>query len=376
MSSEKACLPSPSVLFDLLEHWHSSISPCCSSSPASAVFSVALSTVSLAATATWSSFSVGAANIDSCPIASVPSRSSSSTYLCRVPSCASFSASPSGLKTRQKSQPASYFFSTTSSHFPLRTSSSWSSSSKNSRRSIRSVFVESCLRIFSQYEGSFWETHWSVLPKFLPKVILRAPLSLPCASRLSPPSPISSSPTLGDTSPRSAHARFSDPSVAFSQLCAITSSILSSASSNLAIASATSGPFSTCETNSFCPFATNNSSTTVAHKLAPVHFSTSSSPVFSPVLVLRAFLLSEHRFLLPHPSNSPPCHCSPDTSLLPRTPLPTPASSPPPCSVALPRSSSTNLLRFPQPSDTHPTSSFWSPPSSSSRPGPTGGNPR
>ena len=58
-------------------------------------------------------------------------------------------------------------------------------------------------------------------------------------------------------------------------------------------------------------------------------------------MTIALFLLSEHKFPLPHPSNSPPCHCSPDTSLLPRRPLPTPASSPPPCSLALPRSSST-----------------------------------
>ena len=79
-------------------------------------------------------------------------------------------------------------------------------------------------------------------------------------------------------------------------------------------------------------------------------------------LVLRAFLRSEHRFLLPHPSNSPPCHCSPDTSLLPRTPLPTPPSSPPPCSLALPnlalQTSSVCLNRAtliqPPPSGLHP----------------------
>ena len=43
----------------------------------------------------------------------------------------------------------------------------------------------------------------------------------------------------------------------------------------------------------------------------PQSFLLSSSSFCS--LVLRAFLPSEHRFLLPHPSNSPPCHCSPDT---------------------------------------------------------------
>ena len=137
------------------------------------------------------------------PIASVPSRSSSSTYLplsCAflrfLLSLSIWPENPSKVPTRLL-----FCFSTTSSHFPLRTSSSWSSSSKNFRRSIRSVFVESHLRVCSQYVGSFWETHWSVLPKFHPKIILPAPLSLPCASRLSPPSPSSSSPTLGDTSP-------------------------------------------------------------------------------------------------------------------------------------------------------------------------------
>ena len=52
-----------------------------------------------------------------------------------------------------------------------------STSSKNIRRSINLVCVDSCLRIHSQSEGSSSRTHRYVLPKCLPKMILLLHLS-------------------------------------------------------------------------------------------------------------------------------------------------------------------------------------------------------
>ena len=110
-----------------------------------------------------------------------------------------------------------------------------STSSKNIRRSINLVCVDSCLRIHSQNERSSSKTHRYVFPKFLPKMILLLHLSaiclsLDCRPRRVPPL------QLLEILPHPAHGRFSVHSRRL--LNAVTSSTFFATSSpNLVTAS-------------------------------------------------------------------------------------------------------------------------------------------
>ena len=125
--------------------------------------------------------------------------------------------------------------STASSFFPFKTFRSHSAStcSKNIRRSINLVFVDSCLRIHSQNEA---RTHRYVLPKCLPKVILLLHLSAIClSSDCRRPRRVPSLQLL-EILPHPAHGRFSVHSRRL--LNAVTSSTFFATSSpNLVTAS-------------------------------------------------------------------------------------------------------------------------------------------
>ena len=147
-------------------------------------------------------------------------------------------------------------------------SRSASISSKNIRRSVDLVFLDSCLRIHSQNEG---RTHQDVLPKWLPKVILLLHLSAICLSsdcrrpRRVPPL------QLLEILPHPAHGRFSVRSRRL--LSALTSSTFFATSSpNLVAASCPLSALFPPLKRTPQPWATEKSGTSVSDELLLLDF--------------------------------------------------------------------------------------------------------